>query len=164
MNKNLAFNGFTLLELLFAIAMVGILAALALPAFDGSVSRARITSNTNQMVGAINLARAEAVDRGVIVAVRPVTGGWEVVADPSGTAEQIRIFQPSSNNVNITTTPSSLAGIFFNSNGFRQTSATNTATPSAANLLMNDTEDTSIQRRVCVSISGSVTTTDGGSC
>ncbi|MCW8998398.1 MAG: prepilin-type N-terminal cleavage/methylation domain-containing protein, partial [Kangiellaceae bacterium] len=32
MNKNLAFNGFTLLELLFAIAMVGILAALALPA------------------------------------------------------------------------------------------------------------------------------------
>lgn len=158
------FSGFTLLELLFAIAMVGILAALALPAFDGSISRARITSNTNQMVGAINLARAEAVDRGVIVAVRPVTGGWEVVADPGGAAEQIRIFQPSSDNVDITTTPSDLGGIFFNANGFRQTSATDSSTPSAANLLMNDTEDTSIQRRVCVSISGSVTTTDGGSC
>ena len=168
MNKNLAEHGFTLLELLFAIAMVGILAALALPAFDGSISRARVTSNANQLVGAINLARAEAVDRGEVVAVRPTTSGdwtdgWQVVTNLGGTEEQIRVFQPSTDNLTITDSPADFAAVFFSPSGFRVTSETDAAVPLSANILISDSSSgTAEQRRVCLSISGSVTVIQGG--
>lgn len=54
-------RGVTLMELMVAIAIVGITLSLALPSFNNSMQRNRIVSTANEMVGAMSLARAEAI-------------------------------------------------------------------------------------------------------
>ncbi|MCO5094816.1 MAG: GspH/FimT family protein [Xanthomonadaceae bacterium] len=65
------------------IAIVAILAAIALPSFREFNLRMTTTTNTNELVGALNVARAEAVRRGRSVAVIANGGdwndGWQVV-------------------------------------------------------------------------------------
>ncbi len=77
-NKKLAYNsGFTLLELMITISIAGILAAIAIPSFKSSISGNRLTTNTNELVTALNLARSEAVKRGQQVVVRRSGTNWE---------------------------------------------------------------------------------------
>lgn len=145
-------NGFTLLELIITIAIAGILATIAVPAFNNSIARSRLTSNTNQLVGALNLARAEAIDRGEQVTVRPFgTGGFEVV---TGGGVQVKVFEPSNANITITT---SLANVVYNASGIR-------IQPASADSLLIEDSETGLKRRVCVSVSGSISLTEGGAC
>ena len=66
--------GFTLIELLTVLAVLGILVAAAAPSFTEAVTARRLESGTIQIVNAIRLARAEAIKRAGVVAVRPLTG------------------------------------------------------------------------------------------
>jgi type IV fimbrial biogenesis protein FimT len=84
--KNLAHDsGFTLLELLITITIAAVLAGIAIPSFKSSISGNRLTTYTNDMVTALNLARSEAVKRGKRVVVRRIgadwQGGWRVFID-----------------------------------------------------------------------------------
>lgn len=54
-------RGFTLVELVIAILVLAILASLALPSFQSSLRSSRLSSSTNQLMAALNLARSEAI-------------------------------------------------------------------------------------------------------
>lgn len=69
--------GFGLIELMTVIAIIAILTVIALPSYTRTMTRNRVVTNANEFLGAINLARNEAVARG-----RPVT----VCASANGTS------------------------------------------------------------------------------
>lgn len=54
-------KGFTLIELMLAVAIAGILLAVGVPSFAEAVKESRISSQYNAMVGSLYLARSEAV-------------------------------------------------------------------------------------------------------
>jgi type IV fimbrial biogenesis protein FimT len=58
-------TGFTLVELMITLVVVGILLATALPQLETFTKNNRLAGQTNELIAAIQLARAEAVKRGV---------------------------------------------------------------------------------------------------
>jgi type IV fimbrial biogenesis protein FimT len=82
-------SGFTLLELIIAISIAGVLMAMAIPSFRDMIRSSRLTTYTNEFVTALSLARNEAIKRGAIVHVRKIggtgtywsTSGWMVFVD-----------------------------------------------------------------------------------
>jgi len=93
-----AHRGFTLVELIITVALVAILAALALPSYREFSTRMTVTDNTNNLIGALNMARAEAVKRGRAAALIANDGdwsnGWQVVVAKEtapGVVEQVPV-------------------------------------------------------------------------
>ncbi len=93
-------QGFTLIELIITLVFAGIILAIAVPSFNTMIRNNRLSSEANNLVAALNLARSEAVTRGDRVTVcRSLDGancnaaagnwedGWIVFHDPlnSGT-------------------------------------------------------------------------------
>ena len=88
-------SGFTLIELMVTVSVAAVLLAIAAPSFSRLIAGNRITTQTNEFVGGMNLARAEAVRRGQGVSIRAdiadVSGnlgidfatGWTVFSDPT---------------------------------------------------------------------------------
>ena len=86
--------GFTLVELLITIVVATILLAVGVPAFQSFIKNNRVTAQANDLVSAIQLARSEALKRGVNTVVcasnepAKCTGkdtwsdGWIVFSDP----------------------------------------------------------------------------------
>lgn len=60
-------SGFTLIELMIAIAVAAILITLATPSFRLLIQNNRISGAANDFVTALNLARGEAIKRGATV-------------------------------------------------------------------------------------------------
>jgi prepilin-type N-terminal cleavage/methylation domain-containing protein len=65
-NKNKAF---TLIELVIVLAIVGIVATIAVPAFQGMIASYRISGLTSTLHAAFILTRNEAINRGGNVAI-----------------------------------------------------------------------------------------------
>jgi type IV fimbrial biogenesis protein FimT len=78
-------TGFTLLELMITLAVAAILGILAIPSFREFIQSNRLTTQVNNFVADLNLARSEAVKgRGRVTlckssdqATCTTTGGWE---------------------------------------------------------------------------------------
>lgn len=64
-------RGFTLLELMTAITVLAILTAIGVPAFGSLMRNGAIASEANNLVSAMNVARSEAMKRGVRVSLCP---------------------------------------------------------------------------------------------
>lgn len=62
-------RGYTAVELLFTVAIAGIVLALAVPNFRNFVLNNRAAEEANALVGALAVARSEAVTRGIPVSV-----------------------------------------------------------------------------------------------
>ena len=73
-------RGFSLIELLIAIVIAGVLLALALPSFSSMLRNAKIRNLANSIVGGLNVAKTEAVRRNKLVSFDlPTDGsGWVV--------------------------------------------------------------------------------------
>ncbi len=81
-------KGFTLLELMVTVAIAGILVGVAIPSFTSIIASTRLTTAANELVTALNLARSEAVKRGIQVTVTRKgstlylwESGWDVFVD-----------------------------------------------------------------------------------
>ncbi|MDB6050983.1 MAG: hypothetical protein JWR17_3729 [Pseudomonas sp.] len=62
-------NGFTIIELMVTIAIVGIFAAIAVPSFSSLIHKSSVTSVANEFYDLLQYSRAEAVTRGATVIV-----------------------------------------------------------------------------------------------
>lgn len=101
-------TGITLIEMMVVVAILAILVALAAPNLTEIVIRNRLDTATNELMTTLNLARSEAIRRGVPVSVRrdPAAPsyvwerGWEIFVDGNSNGnldageELIRVGQP----------------------------------------------------------------------
>jgi type IV fimbrial biogenesis protein FimT len=62
-------RGFTLIELMITILVAAILLGVALPEFRTTINNNRMANTSNDLVNAMNIARAEAISRGSAVSV-----------------------------------------------------------------------------------------------
>jgi type IV fimbrial biogenesis protein FimT len=86
MNK---YKGFTLIELMITVAIMSVMMAVGLPSFQSIIASSRLTSTTNAMVSALQLARTEALKQHRTIAIAHKQGGdwqngWDVFVDLDG--------------------------------------------------------------------------------
>lgn len=86
-------RGFTLFELLVAVGVAGVLAALAIPDFRNLVDSNQLASRSNRLIGSLQTARLDAINSNQRVTVcasingsscsgaTDWSGGWLVFAD-----------------------------------------------------------------------------------
>lgn len=97
-------RGFTLLELMVGITVLGILLGLGVPAFNEIIRNNRVAAQTNELITALSLARSEASKRGMPVSICASNStqngcadddednwgnGWFVFSDRTGVAGEI---------------------------------------------------------------------------
>lgn len=111
-------RGFTLVELMITIIVVAILATLAAPSFVDYVATARVRNASYDLVGALQLARSEAIKRNCFagsptclsIAVEKGatwTDGWTVHIVPAGGgAATVFKTQDAYSKIAITSSPS----------------------------------------------------------
>ena len=101
-------GGFTLIELMITIGIVGILTALALPSFTKSLKNNCMTTTTNNLVTSLQLAKSEAVKRRATVRVEAIDAsvlnnewgkaGWKVTGPDITTSavitKTLRVVEP----------------------------------------------------------------------
>jgi type IV fimbrial biogenesis protein FimT len=158
MISNPSARGFTLIELITVILIAAILMALAAPPFRALILNNRITTQTNNFISALNLARSEAVKRGVsatLVCTGNVCGnGWSVFIDENascsidGTETAIRIYDGlSGNTLNTDAPPPCVA---FNAQG----------QAAAGNFFLCDDRGKDYGRKIAISVTGRVEADD----
>ena len=107
-------HGFTLIELIVTLAVIGVLFAFAAPNLQTTIQGNRLSGQYNDMRGDFAFARNLAITRNVAVIISSNNGtnwsdGWAIVA-PSGTA---RI----SNTANSVVISSALASLTYRPDG-----------------------------------------------
>lgn len=81
-------SGFTLIELMITVSILGILLGIGLPSFVTFINNNKITAEANSLIYSFHMARSEAIKRGTNVQVKLAfindwnsLSGWKVIAD-----------------------------------------------------------------------------------
>jgi type IV fimbrial biogenesis protein FimT len=80
-------SGFSLIELMTAVVIGGIVMAVGLPMFSGFIKNSRLTTQTNDVLTSLHVARNEAVNRGHNIRILTLSGdtdwasGWQIRLD-----------------------------------------------------------------------------------
>jgi type IV fimbrial biogenesis protein FimT len=81
-------SGFTLIELIVTVSIAAILMSMAIPSFIDTIRSNRLTTYANEFVTALNMARSEAVKRGIKVTItrkgttsQEWKNGWDIFID-----------------------------------------------------------------------------------
>ena len=161
-------SGFTLVELMIAIAVVAVLLGLALPSFQQSMRSNRVATATNEMIAALSLARSEAIRNNGGGAVCPSTNGtacgaswsdgWLVWADTNGNStldagEAVLRYSQGNPRLAVSNTGGTVA---FDSRGRRRAVGDQTLT-----LRPDECASQPLQRTLTINASGQVTTVRG---
>lgn len=171
-------HGFTLIEILVVLALIGILVAMAIPSFNTMLMRRSVQSAANALVTDIRYARSEALQRSARVSICSLAAGsedtcsvgpgpgiwvngWMVFVDTGATPnvrdageEIVRVQQPPPNILSIT---SGVLRVFtFQANGIAiAANDTLTVIPTTAGSATNN-------RVVCTSFNGRPSIRDEG--
>lgn len=165
-------RGFSMLELMVAVTVLGILFGIGVPSFNAMIRNNRVATNTNEIVLALSVARSEAVRRGLpvsvcasnaahtacVAAAQPNwANGWFVFTDATGAAgaingpadEILQRFDGVPNGIALTT----------NSHGFVRFAATGLPTSVETIFTLKHSQCTGINRRtIKLTITGRVNT------
>lgn len=91
-------RGFTLVELLIVLAVFAIMVSLAAPPFMNIIASNRVSMAANELVGAINLGKAEATRDGLPVVMCQSNDGTQCHNDRSAWANGWILFQDDNGN------------------------------------------------------------------
>lgn len=156
-------GGFTLVELMVTLAVIGILALAAAPAMTSMINNSQVNSQASELTAALQLARSEAIRRNAPVTLCPSAdgstcassaswAGWVVRGrdNAAGTVDVIR-----SNTAGSKTDVSGPAGgIVFKPSGLLDSQACIMVVSKAADS----------KRQISVMISGVVSSSSTGTC
>lgn len=168
-------SGFTLIELIVTLAIVSVLILFAVPNFTETTGRNRLAAGANEILGALQFARTEALRRSGNVALGPVDGadwgnGMVVYMDADGGAdgvyedgEEIRFFDSFTGNGTTLVAVGAATNILFDARGFA-TSNGGGAAPAEETLTLCDDRPAEIGRDINILVSGSVWLADADDC
>jgi type IV fimbrial biogenesis protein FimT len=110
------YHGLTLIELMVTLAVAIVLLAVGIPLFQGMQERTRASGQANRLITAIQLARSEALTRGVPVSVCALQApgslvcsndkdawenGWQVFEDSGNSPNAIDAADPASPQIRV---------------------------------------------------------------
>lgn len=121
-------SGFSLIELMVTIAIVSILLTLGVPSFSAVLRNITLTTQANNFVAAINLARSEAIRRNTAVTLSATASNitqhhwessWQIWVDSNGNGtldngELLRLFPDMGSGTLVSNT----SLLRFSGNGF----------------------------------------------
>ena len=96
--------GFTIIEVLIVVAILGVLAAMGMPSMRDLVASTKVKTATSDLFSSLVFARSEAIKRNAAVEVVPTVAtnwnaGWHV--RPAGTTQVLQTQDPITGDVAI---------------------------------------------------------------
>ncbi|PLT25486.1 GspH/FimT family pseudopilin [Pseudoalteromonas sp. MelDa3] len=93
--------GFTLLEVLITMTIIGILTAVAAPSFITFIKRDRLVTNSNQLHSVFKFARSEAIKRDQSVFIKTLNKQWLVKTAINSTQTTLNIFETTHSSISV---------------------------------------------------------------
>ncbi|WP_165721813.1 MULTISPECIES: prepilin-type N-terminal cleavage/methylation domain-containing protein [unclassified Pseudoalteromonas] len=93
--------GFTLLEVLITMTIIGILTAVATPSFITFIKRDRLVTNSNQLHSVFKFARSEAIKRDQSVSIKTLNKQWLVKTAINSTQTTLNIFETTHSSISV---------------------------------------------------------------